>query len=659
MTYQTNNPVGSVDVRDLYDNAEAFDNFSAGPLDAYPDRLGVMRQSLQGIRNASQYVILGPYASGLEFTAMNQIFSYLGEFYAPGPSITLPYTTTGVGAAEIANFRSVGDAVLRSDLAGAGGAQLVEYRGRTVYDRLGDVVSVKDFGAVGDGVANDTAAVQAALTAGAGKTVSFPPATYKLTALTVPANTTIIATGATLDFSAAGDITALTFGAGVSMQGGKIQGPGGATFQNSGIAILAGGTPNHPAAPSYVEAPKIDGVWIDGFANTGIQLQYCKDGHVKNCRITDMGYAAVFGISVHRVDITGNRIDIVGGVGAPDSYGITVSHWDAYSLTSGPSSSNCHIADNTISNVAWEAIDTHSGSSLIINGNIIYSCRYGIAVVAGDTLGVAERGSQDVVVANNQISGIGTGSSIQVQGASAQLAGSISITGNLCIDGGTVDNVNEGAIRIQLCYAVTVANNAIRNPYVYGVNVVGTSIGLEISGNNISNPQGTAMQFPACVAVLSSNVSATIQGNTFARLGAIGTYTGVLSVGVAGALTGLDINIGQNTFLGITSSLLQLSLATTAGVVVSGLATQKGQGSAVLLATGNALLTVNYAKAFAGVPKVMLTRNGTPLPGDVAKPPIMEISTITNAGFTAVIRPHDLTAFGGTGTLFVDWVATL
>lgn len=116
-TYNTGNPVGSVDVRDLYDNAQNLDNFSNGPLDAYPDRFGVPRQSLQGIRNASQYVDLGPYAAGLNFTSRNQVFSYAGEFYAPGPAITLPYTTTGAGAAEIANFRSVGDAVLRSDLS--------------------------------------------------------------------------------------------------------------------------------------------------------------------------------------------------------------------------------------------------------------------------------------------------------------------------------------------------------------------------------------------------------------------------------------------------------------------------------------------------------------------------------------------------------------
>lgn len=133
MTYQTNNPVGSVDVRDLYDNAENLDNFSNGPLDEYADRFGVPRQSLQGIRNASQYVDLGPYAAGLVFTSRNQVFSYDAgsgaEFYSPGPSIVFPYTTTGIGAAEIATFRPVGDAVLRQDLAntsnlGKGSAQI-------------------------------------------------------------------------------------------------------------------------------------------------------------------------------------------------------------------------------------------------------------------------------------------------------------------------------------------------------------------------------------------------------------------------------------------------------------------------------------------------------------------------------------------------------
>lgn len=139
-TFNTGNPLGSTDVYDRYDNSENLDNFSNGPLDSYPDRFGVSRQSLQGIRNASQYVDLGPYAAGMVFTSRNQVFSYDAgsgaEFYSPGPSITLPYTTTGAGAGEIANFRSVGDAILRADLdstAAGKGADLVAGAARVIY----------------------------------------------------------------------------------------------------------------------------------------------------------------------------------------------------------------------------------------------------------------------------------------------------------------------------------------------------------------------------------------------------------------------------------------------------------------------------------------------------------------------------------------------
>lgn len=80
-----------------------------------------------------------------------------------------------------------------SQLAASGGSALVGFLqagtgavARTAQSKMRDVVSVKDFGAVGDGVADDTAAIQAAVNAAyssRNKTVHVPNGVYKLTGL--------------------------------------------------------------------------------------------------------------------------------------------------------------------------------------------------------------------------------------------------------------------------------------------------------------------------------------------------------------------------------------------------------------------------------------------------------------------------------------------
>ena len=68
----------------------------------------------------------------------------------------------------------------------------------TVREKLRETVSVKDFGAVGDGVTDDTAAIQAALDSGAGQ-VTFPDGTYLISAQIEPeSNQTLLGTGGTL-----------------------------------------------------------------------------------------------------------------------------------------------------------------------------------------------------------------------------------------------------------------------------------------------------------------------------------------------------------------------------------------------------------------------------------------------------------------------------
>lgn len=66
---------------------------------------------------------------------------------------------------------------------------------RTVQNRLQDYISVKDFGAVGDGVADDTAAIQAAINyvASIGASAYVPAGDYLITnSLTVPSNGSLV-----------------------------------------------------------------------------------------------------------------------------------------------------------------------------------------------------------------------------------------------------------------------------------------------------------------------------------------------------------------------------------------------------------------------------------------------------------------------------------
>lgn len=60
---------------------------------------------------------------------------------------------------------------------------------RTAQNKMRDTVSVKDFGAVGDGVTNDTAAIQAAILAGAGRSVYFPGGSYLISSTLTIAST--------------------------------------------------------------------------------------------------------------------------------------------------------------------------------------------------------------------------------------------------------------------------------------------------------------------------------------------------------------------------------------------------------------------------------------------------------------------------------------
>lgn len=125
-TYDTGNPIGSTAAKDLYDNAQNFDLLLLGPLRSYPDRLGVQRSSWAGFQQQfddfllnSGFVFTTPstYAAGITLNERNEVFAKEGAYYSAGPSLTLPYTTTGNWAVEGPLFTLRDDAIFRSQLA--------------------------------------------------------------------------------------------------------------------------------------------------------------------------------------------------------------------------------------------------------------------------------------------------------------------------------------------------------------------------------------------------------------------------------------------------------------------------------------------------------------------------------------------------------------
>lgn len=108
-------------------------------------------------------------------------FTGLGSGSASTDSVTLGQVATGLNGSGVS---------LQFTAAGTGAVA------RTWSSKARDIISVKDYGATGDGVTNDSSAIQAAITAAADNVLYFPPGTYIVsTALTSTSGIKIVGSG--------------------------------------------------------------------------------------------------------------------------------------------------------------------------------------------------------------------------------------------------------------------------------------------------------------------------------------------------------------------------------------------------------------------------------------------------------------------------------
>lgn len=172
-TTTTNNPIPSEAPRDLKFNAGKIDEEVNGSADYYTDRFGVQRLTNTGRNNqfqqfllSSGYAFLGDYEDGpFQFSARNQYVRYNNQYYRLNATTDVGFATTGTNAAsfanDIAHFVLIDGDNLRQELGSRElpGASLVALPYGTVVSAI-RFFTPEMFGAVGDGVTDDYAAIQ-------------------------------------------------------------------------------------------------------------------------------------------------------------------------------------------------------------------------------------------------------------------------------------------------------------------------------------------------------------------------------------------------------------------------------------------------------------------------------------------------------------------
>ena len=537
----------------------------------------------------------------------------------------------------------------------------------------GAPANVIDFGAVGDGVADDAAAIQSALNSGAKNIELVAGATYKVSsALTVPADVQINGNGALVQASGHFRLFSFTNGGGVFNL--NMTGAGDSVYTVDSTAIYCSGSSNVSAAPTYVAGPTVENCTISLFGEYGVYLAYTKQTRIVGNKIDQIGYAGIGGVSCEDTIIDGNMIkDIITGSPGGDAYGVFVDRKDGTSELEEPRSYRCSITNNIIENVSASAadngqgIDTHGGVDFIIDGNKITNCEAGIFLTASSISGVQELGPIRCIVSNNIISSnLYRSYGIVVYGARtgatvAEHATDCVISGNILIGHGLKTSPTVPGVYLSATKNVSVVGNVFKQCGGSCVMLDFQNVNVNISSNEFIDPVSTTFSDTTCVLVYSIDNRGYIGNNSYRfEDSGLATYVATNAVRIESGLTGLDLDFGRSTFQGIDASHLSFLALTTGGVRYAGLVEQAGSAS-VTLSSGVAdgIVDVTFSKRFPYTPFINLSL-GYPFNQGGKRPIVgVDVSGVvpTPAGFRIYAQPYDGTTWSASGSLSVYWDA--
>jgi parallel beta-helix repeat protein len=350
---------------------------------------------------------------------------------------------------------------------------------RTAQAKMRDVVSVKDFGATGDGVTDDAAAIQAAVNAAtANQTIYFPPGTYAVgasgIAVTNKTGVTLLGDGAIILITA---ISTLTTNLGV------------ATIRLSGCTR------------SGIRGLEING---NSIASSAIGFSACTECFVDKATVYASGVNGQITSSNGGVrnEFTDN---IVHSARLPSSRGLWLGNLNASDMET-----DVFVFGNTVRNNPASGIVVTSNGGRVIGNH----CRTneGSGIVLPGANGFA---AKNLTVANNYcIDNLFVGIQSDIVGYStpADLTTDIAVSGNVC-------NFNRsGGIYAGDTERWVLTGNTCTNNAVSGIQADNRSFNITITGNACSDTRvGGARTQSAGIRITAgneNNYGVVICGNT-------------------------------------------------------------------------------------------------------------------------------------------------
>ena len=402
---------------------------------------------------------------------------------------------------------------------------------RTAYEKMSDFISVKDFGAVGDGATDDTAAIQNALNymgALGGGTVYFPPGQYVHALVNVDYDNTIIQgagskSGGTVllyPTSTNGIVIRALNGCGVR---NLKMAPDGTATNGAAISCLAQDAFS-PQNRLQFDSLVLEGCWI-GLAvwpnANGAQVTRC---NFVNCSQIAMLAGNISPGTVSNFLIQGNAFS------GPLAGGAVQLRLDT--------ATGCRVVGNRFTGDAFhialapQAPTTNTGG-LTISGNTFQDWN-SISIRIVET-GVVK--INDVAITGNSMANTRLAANSGIYIDTPSQGGHIAVTGNVIRLTGT----NENGIYVADGNEVTVVGNAIQGP---GAGLNGVRIGPVT--NNVIVASNSIAGFGTPVLNDSAGNGVLVSGNV--------TDYGVFNVNPSGNICqlpdwGMLINVqGSNSF---------------------------------------------------------------------------------------------------------------